>query len=297
MAFPAASPIYGAQGRRDEDRALVHADFTVRFWGVRGSIACPGPETVRYGGNTSCVEIRCGDRLLIFDGGTGLRPAGNELMRTEPSPKLDLFYSHTHFDHICGLPFFAPCYDPRGRIRIWSGHLNGIGIKAVLRKMMAAPLFPIPMGIFRAKIDFVDFTAGATLDPYPGIRIATAPLNHPNGATGYRIEYLDRAVAYITDTEHRPDRRDENVLRLVDGADVMIYDATYTDAEYPEHRDWGHSTWEEGVRLADAAGVRTLVIFHHDPGHDDAFMDRVANDAERARPGTVVAREGLVLHP
>jgi phosphoribosyl 1,2-cyclic phosphodiesterase len=277
--------------------SLVQADYTVRFWGVRGSIACPGPDTVRYGGNTSCVEIRCGNHLMVFDGGTGLRLLGNELMGSGKPAELDLFYSHTHFDHICGLPFFAPCYDKRARIRIWAGHLNGRGIKAVLNDMMIEPLFPIPMGIFKAQIEFKDFAAGEKLAPHKGIRLATGPLNHPNGATGYRIAFAGKVVAYITDTEHRPEGLDQHILKLVDHADLMIYDATYTDAEYPSHRDWGHSTWEEGVRLADAARVRTLVIFHHDPGHDDAFMDRVADEAATARPGTIVAREGLVLRP
>jgi len=175
--------------------------------------------------------------------------------------------------------------------------LDGKGIEAVLNNMMIAPLFPIPMGIFTANIEFVDFAAGAALTPHPGVRITTGPLNHPNDATGYRIEYGGKVVSYITDTEHLPGGRDPNVLKLVDGADVMIYDASYTDAEFPEHKNWGHSTWEEGVRLADAARVGTLVIFHHDPGHDDAFMDQVAADAAIARPGTVVAQEGLVLRP
>ncbi len=276
---------------------MAHSDYSVRFWGVRGSIACPGPDTVRYGGNTSCVEIRCGERLMLFDGGTGLRVAGNELMRAAAPVELDLFFSHTHFDHVCGLPFFAPCYDSRSQIRIWAGHLNGVRIEAVLKKTMIAPLFPVPMGIFAAKIRFVDFAAGAALTPHPGIRIATAALNHPNGATGYRIEFAGKTVTYITDTEQRPGGLDRNVLGLADHADVMIYDATYTDAEYPSHKDWGHSTWEEGVRLADAAKVGTLVVFHHDPGHDDAFMDRIAAAAAAARPGTIVAQEGLVLRP
>jgi phosphoribosyl 1,2-cyclic phosphodiesterase len=276
---------------------LIQPDYTVRFWGVRGSIACPGPDTVRYGGNTSCVEIRCGDRLMVFDGGTGLRLLGNELVRAGQPAELDLFYSHSHFDHICGLPFFAPCYDARSRIRIWAGHLGGAGIEAVLRSMMSAPLFPIPMGLFTAKIEFVDFDAGRQLAPHRSIHIATAPLNHPNGATGYRVEYSGKAVAYITDTEHRPEGLDRSILGLVDHADVMIYDATYTDAEYPSHKDWGHSTWQEGVRLADAAGAHTLVIFHHDPGHDDAFMDHIAAEAASLRPGTIVAQEGLVLRP
>jgi phosphoribosyl 1,2-cyclic phosphodiesterase len=277
---------------------LVQPDYTVRFWGVRGSIACPGPDTVRYGGNTSCVEIRCGDRIMVFDGGTGLRLLGNELTRSGAPAELDLFYSHTHFDHICGLPFFAPCYDARSRIRIWAGHLkNGHHIEAVLNNMMIEPLFPIPMGIFTAQLEFVDFAAGKNLAPHKGIRLATGPLNHPNGATGYRIEFAGKVVAYITDTEHRPSGLDQHILKLVNRADLMIYDATYTDAEYPQHRKWGHSTWQEGVRLANAAQVRTLVIFHHDPGHDDAFMDRVAEEAAMARPGTIVAREGLVLRP
>ncbi len=276
---------------------MVEPEYTVRFWGVRGSIACPGPDTVRYGGNTSCVEIRCGGRIMVFDGGTGLRLLGNELMRTGKPAELDMFFSHTHFDHICGVPFFAPCYDSRSRIRIWAGHLNGRGIESVLNNMMIEPLFPIPMGIFTAQLDFCDFAAGKQLKPHRGIRLATGPLNHPNGATGYRIEYAGKVVAYITDTEHRPGALDANILALIHHADMMIYDATYTDAEFPQHTAWGHSTWQEGVRLADAAGVRTLVIFHHDPGHDDVFMDRIAAEAAITRPGTIVAREGLVLRP
>ena len=277
---------------------MAQQDFVVRFWGVRGSIPCPGPETVRYGGNTSCVEIRCGDRLLIFDGGSGLRPLGGELVKGGQPVELDLFYSHTHLDHIVGLPFFAPCYDERNRVRIWAGHLKPhSGIEAVLGKMMSAPLFPIPIDIFTAEMAFVDFTAGETLSPHPGIELRTGPLDHPNGATGYRVEFGGKSIAYITDTEHREGKLDANVLRLVDHADVMIYDTSYTDEEYPTHRDWGHSTWQEAVRLADAAKVRKLVLFHHDPAHDDAFMDNVKVEAEKARPGTVVAYEGLSLSP
>jgi len=275
---------------------LGNPDFTVRFWGVRGSIPCPGPETVRYGGNTACVEMRCGDRLLIFDGGSGLRPLGNALMRNGQRLHFDLFYSHTHLDHIVGVPFFAPCYQAHSDIRFWAGHLKpDSGIEEVLRKMMQAPLFPVPLDIFAAKTKFRDFAAGEELHPHPGITIRTGPLNHPGGATGYRVEYGGKAAAYIADTEHRPGHPDQNVLRLVDRADLMIYDATYTDEEYPSHHDWGHSTWQEAVRLAEAAQVKTLAIFHHDPDHDDAFMDRVAAEAAAMRPGTIVAREGLVV--
>ncbi len=146
----------------------------MRFWGVRGSIACPGPETVRYGGNTSCVEVRCGEHLLILDGGSGLRPLGHDLTKAKKPVNVDLFYSHTHFDHIAGLPFFSPCYDSRSQIRIWAGHLRPeTGIEAVLEKMMSAPLFPIPIGIFTAKLSFMDFLAGESLVPHPGIEVRT----------------------------------------------------------------------------------------------------------------------------
>jgi phosphoribosyl 1,2-cyclic phosphodiesterase len=273
-------------------------DFLVRFWGVRGSIACPGPETVRYGGNTSCVEIRCDGHLLIFDGGTGLRALGNALKKPSPKIDADLFFTHTHFDHICGLPFFAPVYTPGSKIRMWAGHLlPQLDLETVLCGMMIEPLFPVPRRLISKQAECHDFRCGETLTPRPGVTLRTGRLNHPNGATGYRIGFGGKSVCYITDTEHRPGGLDQNILALVEGADIMIYDSTYTDDEYPSHVDWGHSTWQEGVRLAEAASVKKLVIFHHDPSHDDAFMDGVAREAAAARPGTVVAAEGLVLRP
>ncbi len=272
-------------------------EFYVRFWGVRGSIACPGPDTVRYGGNTSCLEIRCGEHLLIFDGGTGLRCLGEKLMANGVT-EADLLLSHTHFDHVCGLPFFAPFFVPGNSFRLWAGHLMpDLRLDKVLQEMMIAPLFPVPLDIFRAHMAFNDFTCGEGLNLGPGIRIKTAPLNHPNGATGYRVEYGGKSICYLTDTEHVDGKLDRKILELIADADIVIYDATYTDEEHPKFKNWGHSTWQECVRLCEAAGVSTAVIFHHDPSHDDAFMDRVAAEAEAMRPGTVVAREGLVLHP
>ncbi len=270
---------------------------SVRFWGVRGSIACPGAAFLRYGGNTSCVEVRCGPHLLIFDGGTGLRPLGQHL-EAEAPVDADLFFSHSHIDHIVGMPFFGALFKPENRFRMWAGHLKPArDLRAVLCTMMTAPLFPVPIEIFAATTTYTDFTAGDTLAPRPGVALRTAPLNHPNGATGYRVDYAGKSVAYVTDTEHVPGRPDRAILDLIAGADVFIYDSTYTDAEYQRFAGWGHSTWEEGVRLADAAAAKTLVIFHHDPSHDDAFMDRVAAAAAARRPGTIVAREGLTLDP
>ncbi len=271
--------------------------FLVRFWGVRGSIACPGPRTMRYGGNTSCLEVRCGDRLLIFDAGTGIHEFGARLDGEQPL-QTDLFFSHTHFDHICGFPFFAPAFSEDNELRIWAGHLlPDRTIREVLIYLMMDPLFPIPIDTMRAKMTFRDFQAGDTLAPHSGITVRTAPLNHPNNATGYRIEFDGKSVCYVTDTEHVPGQIDQNIIDLVRDADVFIYDSTYTDAEFPSHVSWGHSTWQEGARIADAAGVKTFIVFHHDPDHDDAFMDGVAADVARARPGSLVAQEGMTIRP
>ena len=271
-------------------------DIVVHFHGVRGTIACPGGEYIRYGGNTSCIEVRCGPHLVILDAGTGLRPLGVELMRNGKI-ECDLLLSHTHLDHIAGLPFFLPLFTKGNSVNLWAGHLAGQqeNLKQVIKRMMAAPLFPVPIEALAAKIDFRDFEAGTSIALKPGLTVRTAPLNHPNGATGYRVDFAGHSLCYVTDTEHEEARMDRNILELIDGADLVIYDSTYTDEEFPKYRNWGHSTWQEGVRLCDKAGVDRLVLFHHDPSHDDSFMDGIARDAEAARPGTVVAREGLVL--
>jgi phosphoribosyl 1,2-cyclic phosphodiesterase len=271
------------------------APFSVTFWGVRGSIASPGPSTVRYGGNTSCLEVRCGDSLLIFDAGTGIRELGEALSKSG-AVELDLFFTHTHFDHICGLPFFAPAYAPKNKLRLWAGHLPpGQTLRRVVSDLMSAPLFPVPVEIMSAAVEFREFAAGAELRPAEGVVLRTSALNHPNGAVGYRIDFGGRAICYITDTEHCQGKRDQTIINLVRGADVMIYDCTYTDAEYPGRVGWGHSTWEECLRLAEAAGVATPVIFHHDPTRDDDALDRLAAAAAAINPAAVVAREGLTI--
>ncbi len=271
-------------------------EFSVRFWGVRGSIACPGPDTVRYGGNTTCIEIRCGDQRVIIDGGTGLRNLGNELLKEKPS-RIDIFFTHTHWDHIAGIPFFLPAYSRDIEVHFWAGHLlPDRTLKRVLCYQMLEPLFPVPIEVFN-ECYYHDFRCGEPMTPWPEVRLDTGPLNHPNGACGYRVSYRGKSICVITDTEHRPGERDAAIVELVRGADVMIYDSMYTEAEYARHVGWGHSTWEEALRVGDAAEVRQVVLFHHEPGHDDAFMDGIAAKAAALRPGTVVAREGLVLRP
>lgn len=274
----------------------MQSSIQLKFWGVRGSIAVPGPSTARYGGNTPCVEIRCAGNTIIFDGGTGLRAFGDTFLSSGAILDADLFLSHCHLDHVSGLPFFTPMFAKCHRIRIWAGNLlPKYSLEQALRTMMSPPLFPIEVESFKALIEYRDFRAGDTIKLRNGVTLGTAMLNHPDGAVGYRLNCNGKSVAYLTDTELPSGKIDAGVMSLARGADLLIFDATYTESEIATRRGWGHSTWKDAIRLADAAGARTLCLFHHDPGHDDAFMDRLGAEAAAARGNTVVASEGMTF--
>ncbi|OSQ38857.1 MBL fold metallo-hydrolase [Thalassospira mesophila] len=269
--------------------------ITVKFWGVRGSIACPSPDHIKYGGNTSCVEVRVAGQVLIFDAGTGIRNLGRDLIRRGVS-HASIFLTHTHWDHINGFPFFVPAYDPGNNFEIFAGHLAGQGgVEKVFSAQMANPTFPVPLSAMRSTLSFCDFTAGKTLYPAPDIAVRTAPLCHPNGATGYRVEYGGASVCYVTDTEHRPGQTDQTVLDFISGADLVIYDSTYTDSEFEKKIGWGHSTWREGIRLCKAGNVGQLALFHHDPDHDDTTMAAIEGEAQTEWGPVFAARDEMIV--
>ncbi len=278
---------------------IMRDQFTVNFWGVRGSIASPGLHTVKYGGNTPCVEMCVGGERLIFDGGTGIRVLGQALLSHMPVEG-HIFFTHSHWDHIQGFPFFTPAFVPGNRFQIYGAIApNGATIQQRLHDQMLHPNFPVPLQVMGADLAFHDVKIGKAIEIGSEIVVETALLNHPGQAVGYRVNWRGHSAAYVTDTEHFSDRLDENVLFLARNADVLIYDAAYTDAEYYAEpggkKGWGHSTWQEAVKVAIAAGVKTLVIFHHDPLHDDDFLDDVAVQVAQAFPGGQLAREGHSL--
>lgn len=273
--------------------------FEIEFWGVRGSVATPGESTVRYGGNTSCVEVRAGDVRIIFDGGTGLRLLGQKMME-EGQVEAHIFFSHSHWDHIQGFPFFRPAFLAGNRFHVYSGIApNGATIKQRLSDQMLHPNFPVPMQIMKADLLFNDIAPGETVDLGNGVTVEAAMLNHPNTALGYRVNWRGKSIVYATDTEHYPDRVDEALVHLCRNADILIYDACYTDEEYYHETTpkigWGHSTWQEALKLADAAGIKQVLMFHHDPAHDDDFLDEVERQVQASHPNSMMAREGMVL--
>ncbi len=267
----------------------------LKFRGVRGSIACATPEHMKYGGNTSCIDVRAGDHYFVLDAGTGIRGFGDELTKNGECVSHMLF-THTHWDHINGFPFFSPAYNPDNSLIIMAGHLKGDGgIQDVLSTQMHNPVFPVPLDALQSNLDYQDFEAGDSFQLFDDVLIKTAHLNHPNGATGYRIEHGGSVAVYITDTEHVPGKLDEKILGLIDGADVVIYDSTYTEEEFPSKTGWGHSTWNEGMRLCQEANAKKLYIFHHEPAHTDDFMDKLAAEAADAWDGNIVSREGMEI--
>lgn len=264
----------------------------IRFWGVRGSIASPGPATAAVGGNTSCVEVMCGDTRLVLDAGTGLRGLGNELMMRREPVKATLLLSHFHWDHIQGLPFFVPVYMKSTELTIIGGPSN---VRETLEYQMVAPVFPVRLDEVGARIVTRETRPLETFDVGEA-KVTVSRGNHPGGVLAYRIEHEGKSLVYATDTEHYA-CVDPALRALADGADVLVYDAQYTPEEYGAKVGWGHSTYVAGAELARTSGVGTLVLYHHDPSRDDAGVAAIEEKTRAMFPATIAAREGLELDP
>jgi len=270
-------------------------EFDLCFWGVRGGIPTTNAETVRFGGNTPCIEVHCGDHLIILEAGTGIRPFGLALEQTFPI-KADILFSVSRFDHACGLPFFNAGFNLANEFKVWAGHLDSDGsIEQDLNDLMTSPLFPISLSSIGGLKQWGDFIAGEEFELREGIRVLTAALNNPAGATGYRVEYSGKSLGYISNTGHSPDVPDETVLALIENCDLVIYDSYYYDEEVTDGELRGHSTWQEGLRLCQAAGVKRLAAFQHHPDRLDNELEQVQAILEARLPGSLVASEGKIV--
>lgn len=254
----------------------------ITFWGTRGSSPSPGPDTIRYGGNTSCVEVRLDDGMrCIFDAGTGIRSLGNALL-AEPGPvKAHVFLSHVHWDHIQGFPFFAPAFVDSTELCILGPEEASLSLEQSIRGQMRRPYFPITMHAMMAKMHFLPLAEGSVLSLH-GATIEVCRLNHPGPTLGYRLTAGEKVVVYATDNEPFGDEalsqhltQPSGVLKLAQDADLLIHDAQYTPKEYPHHLGWGHSTYLDALYTAQQAHVKCLALYHHDPSHTDAEVDRI----------------------
>jgi len=270
----------------------------ITFWGVRGSIPTPGPATVEIGGNTSCVEVRAGKAILIFDGGTGLRLLGKKLQKEMPITAY-MFFSHVHWDHIQGFPFFEPAFVPGNVFHLYGGNNVSRTLEETLAGQMDHPNFPVHLGAMAAQMKFLDMVEGVPLDIDDGqggtVRVTSAAGNHPQGVFAFRVEHQGKAIVYATDTEHYEGRVDQKLVDLSRGAAALIYDSQYTPEEYASKKGWGHSTFEEGAKIAKLAGVQRLVLFHHDPTQNDAAVHEKERRAKAAFGDVIAAYEGLTL--
>jgi phosphoribosyl 1,2-cyclic phosphodiesterase len=299
------SPRNCATTREFAHRTALAVSFGmhVHFYGVRGSIATAGEATRRYGGNTSCVAVEVAGQQLIFDAGTGIRALGQDLARASGGApvRAHLLFSHLHWDHIQGFPFFGPAYVPGNRLDLWhvGGATGSSSAQEVLAEQMQPPTFPVGLDMMRAELRFHELDADAVIQ-IGEARVRSVAVDHPNGCVAWRVEHDGLALVYATDLEHDAANPPADLVELARGADLLIYDAMYTPEEYagvggPSRRGWGHSTFEGGAAVAEAAGVARLCLFHHDPSHDDGFMDALGARARRRFPNTIVAAEGLAL--
>jgi len=263
----------------------------LKFWGVRGSIPTASRGHLGYGGNTTCLEVRSRDGIIIIDAGTGLRDLGKQLESESDGSNIQLHFlmTHFHWDHLQGLPYFAPLYSPAADIVFHSAHPPE-QLRKTLEGQMVNPYYPVDLDYCGSRKTFVDIGRDTFRDC--GVSVHPFSLHHPQGATGYRIESQGKVITHASDLEHGDEKLDKTLREYAQNADVLIYDAQYTPEQYPSKKGWGHSTWLEATRVAQECKVGRLVLFHHDPDHDDTAMNEILNNSRTHFENTDVATEG-----
>jgi len=267
-------------------RAQLH------FWGVRGSIPTPVLENLGFGGNTTCLELRTSpDDSIIIDGGSGAHKLGISLIERSKGASLDVSFlmTHFHWDHIQGIPFFTPLYSPANKVTFLSSRPPE-AVQEIMEGQMTRPYFPVKFELLAARREFIELSSGPLL--HGNLRVHAFPLNHPQGATGFRLEAGGAVIVHACDHEHGNPEADKTLREFAEGADLLVYDSQYTPAEYETKKGWGHSTWLEATKLARDASVKQLVLSHHDPWHSDDFLRGIRAEAQRHFENTHLAQEG-----
>ncbi len=269
----------------------------VRFWGVRGSIPTPWKEAMDVGGNTSCVQvIPSTDTLIILDAGTGIRLLGNEMVRNKRAQNLTghVFLSHTHWDHIQGFPFFSPAFIANNHFKVYGASKAEERLEDVLKGQMNYQYFPVQLDQMGARIDFIELQE-ETIELEPGLMISSCAFNHPGGVYGFRIEHEGHSVVYATDMEYTLESLDPRLVEFAKGCDIFIYDSQYTPDELQSKTGWGHSTHTAAAEIAAMAGVKRLMLYHHDPLHSDQMLVQMESEAQAIFPESYLARESLEI--
>jgi len=260
--------------RKTDDASAV----TVRCWGTRGSIPSPGPTTVRYGGNTTCLEVRHAGSRLIFDAGSGIRPLGMEVLEKGPNT-IHIFLTHFHWDHIQGFPFFPPLYDPEDQIKVVGPKQKDIDVQNLFAGQMGPIYFPVPFSVVAATMDFQHLNDGSY--EIGDTVLDVIRVKHPSFVLGYRIRVGGQTICFVPDNEIEGDIYpvapdwERRFKDFVQGADLLIHDSMYTEEEYAGRSGWGHSTFDQALRLAEDTGVKRLLFFHHDPTRTDGELDTI----------------------
>jgi len=296
--------------------------FTVKFWGVRGSRTVPGKNTLVYGGNTACVEVRCKEHRMILDAGTGICGLIEELMAEKKPIYADLLISHMHWDHIIGLPFFTPLYQRSNVFCIRGTNGTTYNFETALRNIMKDPNFPVSFDAMPSQKIFKTHTVGDVFNlrksweqilyedgveqknyDVPEVIVTTHRNQHPNGGSFYKLSYEGKSVCYVSDTECDPDNPQfiEDLISYVQGCDLLIMDTNYTRDEYEgrvggfSKKGWGHSSWQDGVEVAQRAGVKKLCLFHHNAERTDIEQAEIEKMAQQVFPATIAAKEGMII--
>lgn len=271
-------------------------NFEITFWGTRGTLPVSGAPFTRTGGNTNCIEVTCGEHTIIIDAGTGIRELGSKLVATCPNQKIHLFLTHAHYDHVEGIPFFAPFFMQDTKVDISCGKLEGAkSTSELIKNLMTRPFFPVGPEVFSADVEYNTLETNTQFHISDEIKITTAPMNHPGGSTAYRIDYDGKSFACITDTEHVDGEHDKNVLKLINNIDAFSYDCSLLDKEVDDFRGYGHSTFEEGMRLSKLANAKSMYGSHHMPFRNDDDLDQIETMMQKENTNFKIAREGNTI--